>query len=396
MKQIIKFSLKPVITMAEALKWRRFYTSIHRNVDLQMHIREAAQWLTRSQAHGSDRGFSYGASLDGGFQESYPETTGYIIPTCLALADLYHDPTFAQRAVDAGDWEIAVQLPCGAVQAGKYTGEGPEPKPAVFNTGMVLLGWTALYRRTGEKRFLEAGRRAADWLISVQEADGNWVRGHSPLAAERISIYNVKSAWGLCEFGMAAGDASAIEAAVRNAHFALTYQQPNGWFANCCLTDGNQPLLHTLAYTMQGLMGIGLLTGNEEFVAGAAKCADSLLRLMGSDGFLPGRIDASFFGAVRWCCLTGSAQTSIVWSQLGRHTGKRAYMEAARTINRYLMSRHDISSPDPAVRGGVAGSWPVWGEYGKGMVLNWATKFFIDALLEQAEWESKYGSDHRT
>ena len=50
-----------------------------------------------------------------------------------------------------------------------------DPTPAVFNTGMVLLGWSALIRRTGETRFKEAARRASDWLISVQEPDGNWI-----------------------------------------------------------------------------------------------------------------------------------------------------------------------------------------------------------------------------
>jgi hypothetical protein len=29
----------------------------------------------------------------------------------------------------------------------------------------------------------------------------------------------------------------------------------------------------------------------------------------------------------------------------------------------------------------VFGSWPVWGDYGRLTVLNWATKFFVDALL---------------
>ena len=48
------------------------------------------------------------------------------------------------------------------------------------------------------------------------------------------------------------------------------------------------------------------------------------------------------------------------------------------------MARHDISSADPAIRGGLAGSWPV-DEYGRLMVLDWATKFLIDALLEERE-----------
>jgi len=45
------------------------------------------------------------------------------------------------------------------------------------------------------------------------------------------------------------------------------------------------------------------------------------------------------------------------------------------------MARHDITSVDPAIRGGLAGSWPLWAEYGRLTVLSWATKFLIDALL---------------
>jgi hypothetical protein len=102
---------------------------------------------------------------------------------------------------------------------------------------------------------------------------------------------------------------------------------------------------------------------------------------MGADGFLPGRQDAGFRGTVEWCCLTGSAQVSIVLSTLAALTGQADYREAAERLNRYVMARHDIRNPDLRLRGGVAGSWPVAGDYGRLMVLNWATKFFVDALM---------------
>jgi hypothetical protein len=70
-----------------------------------------------------------------------------------------------------------------------------------------------------------------------------------------------------------------------------------------------------------------------------------------------------------------------VWSELFLQTKKSQYEAAVSKVNRYLMARHDVSSPDPAIRGGVPGSWPVWAEYGRLKILNWATKFFIDALL---------------
>jgi hypothetical protein len=37
---------------------------------------------------------------------------------------------------------------------------------------------------------------------------------------------------------------------VRNLDFAVTRQEPNGWFSDCCLDNNAGPLLHTLAYAM--------------------------------------------------------------------------------------------------------------------------------------------------
>jgi hypothetical protein len=172
-----------------------------------------------------------------------------------------------------------------------------------------------------------------------------------------------------------------VDAALDNADYAMRLQLPNGWFEQCCLSDPELPLLHTIAYTMQGLLGIGRLTGQADLIRAARRTADSLLDLMDENGFLPGTIDRRFKGAADYCCLTGSAQTSIVWAELYQITGSRRYRNAFQRVNRYLMSCHDTSSPALTVRGGMTGSWPVWGEYGRYKVLNWATKFFLDALL---------------
>jgi uncharacterized protein YyaL (SSP411 family) len=257
--------------------------------------------------------------------------------------------------------------------------------PAVFNTGMVLLGWAALLERTKQDRFRHAGRRAADWLVEVQEPDGSWRKGNSQFAKGDATVYNAKAAWGLGAFGKACGDDRYLAAAVRNAEFAVTRQAENGWFADCCLTDPAKPLLHTLAYTMQGVLEVGLLEERPDLVAAARKTADALIGAMDAEGFLPGRFRPDWSGAVSWCCLTGSAQTSIVWSRFHNLTGEDRYRKAAARVNRYLMARHDLTSADPAIRGGVPGSWPVWGDYGRFLILNWATKFLVDALMGELE-----------
>jgi hypothetical protein len=341
------------------------------------HLHEAMQWLKRAQDAGSDRGVAYGVRFGGDFDLSYPETTGYICQTFVEQGQLSQDQELIDRAVDMGDWEIAIQMSDGAVMGGKYN---TDPSPAVFNTGMVLLGWGPLIRHTGEERFKEAARRACDWLLEMQEPNGNWIRGNSKFAAAGSTLYNVKAAWGLCEAGIALGNDEYVQAAVRNAEYCVSLQHANGWFPDCCLSDPKKPLLHTIAYTMQGLIGIGKLTERTDLIDAARLTADAQAKLMGDDGFLPGMQDANFRSAASWCCLTGSAQTSIVWSELFNLTQIDEYRQLAGRINNYLMVHHDIRNSDPRIRGGLAGSWPVHGAYGRLLILNWATKFLVDAL----------------
>lgn len=356
------------------------YSPDERDLNLGVHLQEALAWLKRAQDAGTDQGVSYGVVFGRDFDGSYPETTGYICQTFVEQEELTGDKDLLDRAVAMADWEIDIQLPVGAVMGGKFN---LEPTPAVFNTGMVLLGWSALIHRTGEERFKLAARRASDWLVSIQEPDGTWVRGHSQFAAPGICLYNVKAAWGLCEAGYALGEERYISAALRNAENCLSRQRPNGWLPDCCLSDARAPLLHTLAYAMQGLLGIGNLTQRDDLIAGARLLADAEIGIMHDDGFLPGRQREDFSAAADWCCLTGSAQTSIVWSDLYLLTSEEKYRRAVHEVNRYLMERHDIRNPDTRLRGGVPGSWPVWGDYGRLSILNWATKFFVDALSRE-------------
>jgi hypothetical protein len=190
----------------------------------------------------------------------------------------------------------------------------------------------------------------------------------------------VMAAWGLCETGIALGEDRYVQAAILNAEYCLSRQHENGWLPDCCLSNVKEPLLHTLAYSMQGLLGIGRLTGRDDLIAGAQRLADAELRIMSAEGFLPGRQRQDFSAAVDWCCLTGSAQTSAVWSQLYLLTHDMKYRTGVEVVDRYLMARHDIRNPDPRLRGGLPGSWPVWGGYGRLQILNWATKFLLDAL----------------
>ena len=127
----------------------------------------------------------------------------------------------------------------------------------------------------------------------------------------------------------------------------------------------------------------GWFSQQEPFVLGAM----SALR---ANGFLPGRLNPNWTGAVRWACLTGSAQIAHCWLLLYQITGDTTLRDAAHRTNAYLRARVRVEG-QPDVRGGVKGSFPVDGEYGKFEYLSWACKFFIDANLLERELRSAAG-----
>jgi DUF1680 family protein len=349
------------------------------------HLDAAIEWLCRAQDATGSGGVarSYALRYMRGHQRrgwlaAYPETTGYIIPTFLAYAAIVGRNDLRERALRMARWEVDVQMESGAVQGGVI---GHAPSPAIFNTGQVLFGWAAAYRETGDSRFQKAAGRAADFLVEAMDADGAWRRHGSRFARQGVNVYDARTAWGLLDASLITGDARHREAALRNLQFVLTRQRANGWFEECCLDDNRRPLLHTLAYTMEGLLEAGVIAGEPAFVDGARRAADALRACQRADGGLAGRFDHAWTPAARWSCLTGDAQTSIVWLRLAEITGDPRYVEAARRMNRYLMGTQDLRASDPGLRGGIKGSDPVYAEYGAYEYLNWAAKFFADALL---------------
>jgi uncharacterized protein YyaL (SSP411 family) len=349
------------------------------------HRDEALAWLERAQDATPDDGLSRGYCLTWnphfglrGWQPSYPETTGYIIPTFYHAGRALLRPRLTERATLAARWEITVQLSTGAVRGGVI---GEAESPAVFNTGQVILGWLAALDETGDEAFAEAITRAADYLVSVQEADGHWRKGNSEFAQAKSTLYNARVSWALAEAGARLGVGRYRDAAARNLRAVAGLQKPNGWFPHCCLTDPTRPLLHTLAYTVRGLLEGGRVLGDSCLLEAAVLTSERLAQLVRSDGWMAGRFSSDWSPAVRWSCLTGQAQMANNWMQLYSITGERKWLEPVPRVLQFLKRTQNRSSTDPGLRGGIKGSSPVDGGYGRYEILNWATKYFVDALM---------------
>lgn len=343
---------------------------------------EAVAWLARGQDRSGtgDGGVAHHYSLLSGWSSSYPETTGFIVPTMLAWAEARSDQNVAWRARRMLDWLVSIQLPTGGFQGGAI---GVEPVPVTFNTGQILLGLAAGVRVFGAP-YVEAMRRAADWLVSIQDPDGAWRRHLTPYASRGEKTYEMHTAWGLLEAAQAGTEPRWAEAALRNVNWALGHQRTNGWFDRCCLTDQSSPLTHTLGYALRGIVEAWRFGRDERHLAAATRLADALASRLGADGFLAGRLRADWSPAARWACLTGSAQIACCWFILHDATGHRGFLEAARRATSYVRRTVAVTG-DEGRRGGVKGSFPIYGDYGTWQYVSWAGKFLVDALMLESQ-----------
>jgi hypothetical protein len=355
-----------------------------RHVNPRSGLDAAAEWVARAQDHSGCGGVSaWYDTATRRWAGAYPETTGYIIPTFIRYAGLTGKVGYRERALRMAAWESDIQLPDGGVRAG--TLDAPQVAPTIFNTGQALFGWLAAFRETGDARFRDSAVRAADWLVRAQDSDGAWRRFASPFASHALNTYNTRVAFALAQASRILMESSYLDAATRNVEWALTQMRPNGWLENNDLEDNNRPLTHTIAYATRGILEVGLMASNDAFVGAAARIARTVAQRQRSDGALPGRLDAHWRAAVSWTCVTGNVQMAIIWQRLAAETGDRSWIPAAENAITFNLWVQNLDTSDDGVRGGLPGSHPLKGGYMKGRYPNWAAKFFMDAVMLQAE-----------
>lgn len=365
------------------------------------HLCAAIRWLLQSQDQSTDGGFIGRYRYDSGWTTSYPETTGYIIPTLLSVAKNHQvceagsfDPgDLVSRAQRAAHFLIDLQFDSGAFPAGEI---GPTVKQASpFNTAQIINGLQAWHQHSGDDAFLDAARRAADWLVAEQDSDGAWRKWfyHNIPAVYCTHL----SCW-LAELGVYTGEEKYKQSAEKNAHWVLAQQdKASGFFDGCGFTEEEQQLriadLHTIAYNQGGLIRIARALESEEILTAVAPAANGVLATLERLGWIPGVLNHQWQSKANSTCLTGCAQMALVWLDLYEINRDKKYWHGAEQALNFVKRGQIIESTNPALVGAIPGSDPLWGWYNDGILPNWSAKFFIDALLQKRKLENERSSD---
>ncbi len=182
--------------------------------------------------------------------------------------------------------------------------------------------------------------------------------------------------------GRTTGERRYSDAARKMAEYTISCQQANGWFGENDLDDHSIPLTHTIGYVLEGLWGIGEVLRFPECQDSVSRSLEQIDRLVEPDGFLPGRWTSDWQPAVSYCCLTGSCQIAIVYLRAYRADGRPSFLAAAERLLGFVTATQRVRGRSLPYLGGIQGSYPFGGGYLQFCFLNWAAKFFADALME--------------
>ncbi|MFA5165765.1 MAG: glycosyltransferase [Candidatus Paceibacterota bacterium] len=348
----------------------------------QNSLLSCANWLLGQQT--KEGGFIDQYSLLYGSCLLFPETTGYIIPTLISLSSETKDGKYLQSAKKGGAWLLQIQNKDGSF------GQAGSNEPMIFDSGQIIFGLLALYKELNERKFLDAARHCADWICAQQESDGSWRK----YAYNKIAhSYYSRVSLALLKLWQETKEEKYKTSATRQLDWVLIQQQDDGFYLHCSFFDDDIAPLHTIAYTIEGLLESGILLGRqnegEKYFQSAQKACKKLLELNRQPNYLPGYFSSNWAAADASRCLTGLAQTACNFVRLFEETNENEFLKEARSISRYVQSKQPQAAPKE-INGALAGSAPFWGKYMPFGYINWAAKFFIDCLLLLEKHKGKF------
>ena len=340
-------------------------------------IDESIAWLQRSIYEDGGSSAYFGAW--GQWANSYPETTGYLIPTLLNYAKFSSSDKVIEIARKLGRWLLSIQGNGGYWHGMMHPPS--EHNPSVFNTAQILLGLCALHRVDEKGPWLSAAQDGARWLVDGLNSNGRWPAGN--YKGDFNPSYYTRVAWPLLEVGKLADEPDFRASAKQVLSRILDRRTDSGSFLGWGFEPDASAYTHTIAYTLRGFLeSARILDDWKTYGKPVEKALDRLYRHTElSNGTLPGAYGTNWEKETHFTCLTGNVQVAICLLKYDSHESDLRLVNAACKLVDGVADSQSRSHPVPSLRGAIPGSKPLWGRYMRFRYPNWAVKFFCDALL---------------
>lgn len=304
---------------------RTNYLSIYNN---------AIQWIKNNSV--LDQGIINNSKL----KKSYPEVTGYYIPTLIRWG-------YKELAVSYAKWLCSIQKEDGSWY------DTLDKAPYIFDSAQILKGLIAVREMYSDREQLDSAiKRGCDWILSCMTDEGQLKTPSEAewgnVASELIHTYCLSP---LNDAAQLYGEPKYQEAANK----ILNYYKQH-YFEK--IVDFSM-LSHFYAYVVEAMLDMGEIELAREAMT-------NIEAFQKKSGAVPAYKD------VDWICSTGLFQLSLIWFRLGDlDRGNKAFEYACKLQND---------------SGGWYGSYiseensDEINTYFPDAEISWANKYFLDAL----------------
>lgn len=334
-KTIEKYGVNNVYTFREIQMEKTRERLLKRKNNIEVYER-AIGWINENTIEGE------GIVNNNVLRKSYPEVTGYFIPTLIRWGH-------RELAVSYARWLCSIQDESGAWF------DTDKKAPYIFDSAQILKGLVAVQKIYPDKvQIKKCILKGADWILGNMSTEGRLIApdekiwGDKSTMSELIHLYCLSP---LIEISRIYN----IDDYEKKAKFILQY------YINNCKTEilNFNLLSHFYAYVIEGLVDL------EEYEL-ASEAMEKISKKQSEEGAVPG------YNNVSWVCTTGLFQLAIIWFKLGdKNRGEKAFNYACGLQNSsggwYGSCRVDDSEGEENT-------------YFPNVEISWAVKYFLDAL----------------
>lgn len=350
------------------------------------------QWIKESFKASGDGGSSAYYRMGVGWKASYPETTGYLIPTLYEYADYTKNDEWRTLAKNAADWLLSIQSNAGGWQ-GLQVDEKCELR--IFNSAMILDGLITTYKRENDVKYLEAAIKGAQWVITRIDENGLFSKNNFSNGGSFDTLV-VACVLMVIQFMPEEEQKEHIPVLRKSLDALISLQMENGWFRKCNIESSykDTALLHHLGYTLDGLIISSSLLNDDKYYDVAKRTAKELLSKFEVNLELPAFIKSNWetFYDINWkrasLCLTGYSQIAIVFQKISAKENDLRYLNAAYKINDIVGAIGNHKFKNKGLNFGLSGSYPIDGNYQEFQFVNWAAKYHAESVLLSINYRS--------
>lgn len=351
-------------------------------------MHHAFDWLRKaSDCWGGSNGFAarYKMIADS-WQGPYPETTGYIIPTLREYSSYTNSQEPLLMAEAAAKWLSSRQLSDGSIRCNVEVPTNnfdSEHEIVLFDLGAILQGFCSISEM--DSKYFFNSEMLANFIVRNQNDCGLWDKY---LYFDHFGTHNSLVAYALILSGIQLNNEKITKSGEKCLRNLLCRFRDNGFIDFCSFNNKSHEsaFLHPYVYSIEGFLKTALLTKNDEWLIPIRTPLEKLKNdMLDTQCFNVSHYNENMGRNSSYIATTSIAQLSDCWLKYAKITGDVEYHEVAGICLDKLCDLMFLNGSH-AIRGGIPSSYPVGGGYGPHTINNWTIKYFIDACIEELNY----------